>query len=84
VNLSCKGFFCVTVLYIHRIAFPSSFGFRPPRFRASRADHPPLRYRANHPYIVALLMPNAEATISGLCPSCTLATPRFRNSVSIQ
>src|SRR3990172_12503975 len=65
------------------MALPSNLNGRPPRLRASRKSHPPLRYRESQPYIVALPIPRTCATISGLCPACMLLTARFLSSVSV-
>src|SRR3990172_10097304 len=65
------------------MALPSNLNGRPPRLRASRESHPPLRYRESQPYIVALPIPRACAIISGRCPPCMLLTARFLSSVSV-
>src|SRR6056297_1377842 len=83
VNWSCNGFFEVIVSYSHLSFLPSSLDFLPPRFLASSAPQPPLRYRANQLYIAARVTPKAWATTSGLSPCCTLDTARLRSSVNV-
>ncbi len=58
-NFSCIRLFSATVSYTHRNCAPSSFGRRPPRLRASRLSHPPLRYSASHRNTVRRFTPSA-------------------------
>ena len=55
----------------------------PAALRASNFPQPPCRYCVSQRKTVRRFTPNAAATLSGLSPACTAATPRLRSSVRV-
>jgi hypothetical protein len=68
-NVSCRGFFFVTVLQTHSSFLPSSFLGRQDQGFAFTPFQPPRWYRASHPYTGASHPYTVDPKNAGHLPS---------------